>query len=235
MVMELGYQATEFRGTLALEPETAGGLPPLHHHFFEFVEQRRWEAGDQTFVGLEELAVGTRYYVFVTTIGGLYRYAMNDVLEVTGMFHRTPLLRFVQKGKGVTSITGEKLYESQAIDAVSRAAASLAVEVPFFLLVADEADSRYRLYAEVAHGQQVEPAELASAVDAELGRLNLEYSSKRASGRLLPLTSRRLRFGAGDAFKQAAVKAGQREGQFKPALLHYGRDLTWPPDEYLAN
>ena len=39
LVMELGYQATEVRGTIPLEAETPGGLPPLHHTFFEFVEQ----------------------------------------------------------------------------------------------------------------------------------------------------------------------------------------------------
>ena len=61
---------------------------------------------------------GRRYYVLFTTAAGLYRYFMNDLVEVTGFFHRTPLLRFVQKGKGVTSLTGEKLYEAQAIEAV---------------------------------------------------------------------------------------------------------------------
>ena len=44
-VMELGYQSTECRATIALDAETPGGLPPLHHHFFEFVEQGRWDSG----------------------------------------------------------------------------------------------------------------------------------------------------------------------------------------------
>jgi hypothetical protein len=30
------------------------------------------------------------------------------------------------------------------------------------------------------------------------------------------------------------VRAGQREGQFKPAVLHYRTHLTWPVDEYVA-
>jgi hypothetical protein len=44
-------------------------------------------------------------------------------LTVTGFFHQTPLLRFVQKGRGVTSLTGEKLYEAQAIEAIQDGAA----------------------------------------------------------------------------------------------------------------
>ena len=51
---------------------------------------------------------------------------MNDLLDVTGFFHQTPLLRFVQKGRGVTSLTGEKLYEAQAIEAIQDAAAAAA-------------------------------------------------------------------------------------------------------------
>jgi hypothetical protein len=53
-IMELGYQATECRGTIALEAETPGGLPPLHHHFFEFVEQDAWDGGQPCYLGLED-------------------------------------------------------------------------------------------------------------------------------------------------------------------------------------
>ena len=118
VAVELGYQSTEFRGTIALDAETPHGLPPLHHHFFEFVEHAQWDRGNARFCTLDQLEIGRRYYILVTTASGLYRYFMNDLVEVSGFFHRTPLLRFVQKGKGVTSLTGEKLYEGQAIDAV---------------------------------------------------------------------------------------------------------------------
>jgi hypothetical protein len=232
-VMELGYQATELRGTLALEPEASGGLPPLHHHYFEFVPQAEWEAERPAFLGLEALDMGQRYYVFVTTAAGLYRYAMNDIVEMTGRFERTPLLRFVQKGKGVTSVTGEKLYESQAIAAVQDVVRHHHLVPSFFLFVADEAPAGYHLYVEAEPDGVVSDA-LAADVDRRLAQLNQEYQSKRASGRLAALSATRLKPGAGDAFKSACVRAGQREGQFKPAVLHYRAQLTWPVDEYVA-
>lgn len=232
-VMELGYQASELRGTLALELEAPGGLPPLHHHYFEFVPQAAWETERPAFLGLEALEAGERYYVFVTTAAGLYRYAMNDIVEMTGRFKRTPLLRFVQKGKGVTSVTGEKLYESQAIAAVQDVARNHHVVPRFFLFVADEAPAGYHLYVEAEPDGGVSDA-LAADVDRRLAQLNQEYQSKRASGRLAALAATRLRPGAGDAFKAACVRAGQREGQFKPAVLHYRTHLTWPVDEYVA-
>ena len=234
LVMELGYHSSECRGTIAIEPETPGGLPPLHHHFFEFVEQSAWDGGRAGFRTLGELETGRRYYVLFTTAAGLYRYFMNDLVEVTGSFHRTPLLRFVQKGRGVTNLTGEKLYEAQVIEAVQGAAASCGVMVPFFVLVADEHASAYRLYAQSAGGAIANSDAMSRAVDDRLASLNVEYHGKRASGRLAPVSMRWLREGTADAYKASAVRAGQREGQFKPAVLQYRKDLAFQFDDCLV-
>lgn len=253
-IMELGYQATECRGTIALEPNTSAGLPALHHTFFEFVEQSAWDAGDRNALTLGQLEEGRRYHVIITTAAGLYRYFMNDLLEVTGFHERTPLFRFVQKGKGVTSLTGEKLYESQVIAAVQEGARAVGVMPAFFLVAADEATNGYELLIEVEgrapfyeegsapfHGEGRAPlygapdwTALAAAVDERLGQINLEYHSKRASGRLRPLAVRPLRAGASEAHKAAYLRAGQRESQFKPVILQYRRDLRWQPDEYVV-
>jgi GH3 auxin-responsive promoter len=234
-VMELGYQATECRGTIALEAETPGGLPPLHHHVFEFVEQDTWDNGEPSFLGLGDLAQGRRYYIVVTTAAGLYRYFMNDLVEVTGRLRNTPLIRFVQKGKGVTNLTGEKLYEGQVIQAVQGAARRYNLAAPFFLLVADEERSSYRLFLEDDPSVRPPLSEVAAAVDERLGDLNIEYHSKRASGRLAPLTTAWLRQGAGEAYKAACVRAGQREGQFKPVVLQYRSKLAMSLEPYVAD
>ncbi|MCM3880832.1 MAG: GH3 auxin-responsive promoter family protein [Vicinamibacterales bacterium] len=227
VVMELGYQSTEFRGSVALCAETAGGLPPLTHHFFEFVEQSEWDAGRPTFRLLGELEIARRYYVLVTTASGLYRYFMNDLVEVTDFFNATPLLRFVQKGRGVTSLTGEKLYESQAIEGVCRAAARCGVEPTFFVMVADEIASAYCLFVEPARYPPPDAPLLAADVDRTLGELNLEYHGKRQSGRLKALDVIWLKPGTAEAYKLACVRAGQREGQFKPIVLQYRKDLAF--------
>jgi hypothetical protein len=228
--MELGYQSTECRGSMATEPETSAGLPPLTHHFFEFVERGAWDSGAPEFLTIDRLEPNRLYYVLVTTASGLYRYFMNDLVEVTGRFHATPLLRFVQKGKGVTNLTGEKLYEAQAIEAVRDVTGRLGVTSGFFVLVADEGTSAYRLFLEIDGGRRVEVDRLGSAVDERLAELNLEYEGKRHSGRLGPLTVVLVRPGTGEAYKEACVKAGQREGQYKPPVLQYLKELALPLD-----
>ncbi len=224
-VFDIGYLSTEFRGTVMLAPERTAGLPLLDEHYYEFVERDAWDAGCPVFLGLSELVEGPLYYVLVSTVSGLARYFMNDLVQVDGWYAKTPLLRFVQKGRGVTSITGEKLYEGQFLDAM----VELAPHAPFYLLLADETASGYRLYIEA-----VPEAGFASRVDNALGARNLEYRDKRASGRLAPLEVVALRPGCGDAYKQHLIAGGQREGQFKYLVVQYARDCVFDFREWQA-
>ena len=226
-VMELGYQSTEFRGTFALEAESPGGLPPLPHTYFEFVEQPAWDRGVRDTLPLEALEPGRRYQVVVTTASGLYRYFMNDLLEVCGRYRETPLLRFVQKGRGVTSLTGEKLYEAQVIEALSATAGAAGLQVPFYLMLADEATSTYTAYVALP-ASATPPDDFAARFDQALRARNIEFDAKRASGRLDAATVTWIDPRAAEAYTRASVTAGQREGQFKPAILQYPRDLTLP-------
>ena len=111
-IIEMGYIASEVQGTLNVDPRRNRCLPTLQDTFFEFAERDDWEAGGEDTLGLAELEDGRDYYVIVTTSDGLYRYDMNDIVRVSGWINETPTLTFVQKGKGATSITGEKLYEA---------------------------------------------------------------------------------------------------------------------------
>lgn len=223
-VVELGYLASELRGSFTLDPTQAGGVPNLRHAFFEFVEKERWEADRPDFLLLDQLEQGREYYVFVTTSAGLYRYHMNDIVRVVGRFESTPTLAFVQKGKGVTSITGEKLYEGQLIDALRQAESEGGTPFRFFVMLADVERARYRLLleAELPHAGA---AALAERIDALLGERNLEYRAKRASGRLAGVEVVRMRAGFSEAYKTWCVARGQREGQFKALALQYAAEL----------
>lgn len=224
-VMDLGYLASEFRGTVPLYANDAGGLPTLRENYFEFVEQTAWEAGRREFLGLHQLRQGENYYVFITTRTGLYRYDMNDIIIVTGYFRRTPMLRFVQKGKGVTSITGEKLYESQALIAWERSLASAGRRAEFFVLTADIAAARYRAYVQLDNANEL--GELAARLDAELCAQNVEYRDKRMSGRLKPVEVCALKQGTSEAYRRGKVAAGQRDSQFKVVALCYREETAF--------
>ena len=152
---------------------------------------------------------------------------MNDIVRVSGMVHQTPTLDFVQKGKGTTSITGEKLTESQALDAVPAVLLRRNVHQQFFIVIADEDAAGYTLFVEAdGHGacSRGSGAAIADEIDSRLCELNVEYEAKRKSGRLVPLEVRWLRRGVGDQYRTVCVESGQRDTQFKYLHLQYARE-----------
>jgi len=259
-VFELGYLASEFRGTITLGWQAGAGFPTLDTHFFEFAERQRWESGEgndpptlaavaatlppgvrdsrpgaarQRLVTLDKLRKNVDYYIIATTPSGLYRYFINDVVRVTGFLHSTPLLEFVQKGRGVTNITGEKLYESQVLAATGGAMEQLGIHARFLMMLADEETRRYTLYVEPDAKPDASAARLASEVDARLRDLNIEYDSKRESERLAMASVVWLRSETGEAHKRyCVVQGGQREGQFKCLALAHRRNFGFDIDAY---
>ena len=114
-IIEMGYLSSEFRGSITIDVLKNKGIPTLEENFFEFVAEEEWGSETPTFLTLEQIEEDRKYYIFVTTQNGLYRYFINDIVEVNGRYNSTPAIRFTQKGKGVTNITGEKLYENQLV------------------------------------------------------------------------------------------------------------------------
>ncbi len=235
-VMELGYLASELRGSITVDARSGAGLPTLQHHFFEFIEPAEWDAGAGRFLRLHELRDGVDYYVVVTTDAGLYRYFMNDIVRVEGGFEATPTIRFVQKGRGVTNITGEKVYENQMLRSVGDVLTAAAIAPVFVMALADADAAVYRVYVEAGDGipEAALAGPLAARIDKELARFNIEYGAKRATDRLAPLELYWLQAGTGEAYKRHCVTQGQREGQFKTVGLQYQAKLRFQFDPYIA-
>ena len=230
---ELGYLSSEFRGSIPINLTTNHCLPTLTENFFEFVEKEKWENTQQEFLQLHQLERGKDYYVFITTPSGLYRYSMNDIIRVTGHFYSTPTIQFIQKGKGVTNITGEKLYESQVIQAIKLAEHERSFSSSFFILLADPEQAMYRLLIELDQPIHQELSRLGQTVENHLQAINIEYAQKRASGRLKALQVVLLQKGSGEAYKAFCLAKGQREGQFKTLILQYQQDFTFPYHQYI--
>ena len=233
-IIELGYMASEARGTITVDAKRNFGLPTIQDTFFEFVGREDWERDRKVFLTIDQLSSNQEYYVFVTTHAGLYRYDMNDIVRVSGMIGGTPVLQFMQKGKGVTSITGEKLYEYHVLEAMKKVEQDLELTCVFFVMLANRANSGYELFLET-EGDLSHPLEtVRDHIESRLCELNIEYSSKSSSGRLAPLILKHLQNGTGEQFKKNRLKAGQRESQFKVVTLQYEDEMEFSFDEYVS-
>lgn len=233
-IVELGYLSSEFRGTLTVDLVSGTGLPAIQDYFMEFIEVEKWERGHRDFVMIHELEIDRDYYIVATTSSGLYRYFINDIVRTTGRFQQTPTLRFLQKGKGVTNITGEKLYEEHALQAMRIASAQFAFSSPFFLMCANVDDQRYHLFLEMDE-TLIDDTALAGFIDQTLASLNIEYAAKLQSGRLKPLDLKFLLPGSGDAYRNFCITAGQKDAQFKPVSLQYLHECRFSFDAYIVD
>jgi GH3 auxin-responsive promoter len=224
-IRDLGYYATELRGSVPLSDEGDAGVIAVGTNVLEFHPAGEDRAPEgRELLSIERLEVGQRYFVYVTNASGLYRYEMNDIVEVAGMYRQTPLIRFIQKGKGVVSIAGEKLSEVQVIAAVEEALASLRGRYQFIAAVAEMVDATTpRLVFLVEFDDPVTDHDgpiLVDRVDAALGDHNLEYQRKRVSLRYGAPIIRVVRSGEFDQYRRRMVETGQRaDGQFKVLRL----------------
>ena len=218
---EFGYVATEARAGIVLRNDQEASILTGHLLFFEFVHASDLDSATRRFLLCHELQAGEQYGIFVTTPAGLYRYDMNDIVRVEGFWGTFPMVRFVQKGAGVTSLTGEKLTESQYLVAMEEALAAAGGTAAFHIAFADPAAGCYKVFAEL-DADGVDRDALAAALDLRLCNLNPEYRAKRASNRLGTPSVVALPTGAFLQFKESRLARGAREGQFK--LVHLQQD-----------
>ena len=217
---ELGYIATECRFGFALDETNESVLFP-QFHYYEFVEESELDTPNKHFLQINELEQGKRYCAYVTTYSGLFRYNMNDLVEVGGKYYNTPTVHMVSKVNGIVSMTGEKLYEPQFIQAVHEAEEETGIKTKFFVGFADVKESLYHFYYEFEDESigQKEADEFTKVVDKHLQTINIEYESKRASFRLHDPQAHILLNNAYARFKAACLRDGFRDGQFKFNLL----------------
>lgn len=217
---EFGYFASECRAGLVMNGKSDTVLFP-HMNYFEFISDQDLENLNPKFLQLHELELGKRYCIYVTTFAGLYRYNMNDMIEVTGFYGTTPTIQFIQKINGIISLTGEKLHERQFIEAVRQAEKETNLPTKFFVGFADIEQSTYHFYYEFADTSidQAKAEEFTKVVDKNLKALNVEYLAKRDSFRVKDPITHLLQNESFETYKKRCIENGSRDGQFKLNLL----------------
>ena len=223
-ILELGYLASEFRGSININPEYNQCIPTIHENFFEFIPVDCYQTDHEKYHLINQIESGQQYYVVITTAEGLYRYFMNDIIEVDGFYNQTPIIKFIQKGQGVISLTGEKLYENQVIDAIQNLEGQLSISTNFFLMIGDIDSLSYTLYITT---KPINDDILIDQFEQNISKLNIEFDAKRKSGRLKKTQVIFLDQYADEAYKKHCIKNGQREGQFKYMVLQKHEELTF--------
>ncbi len=221
-IRDFGYMASEGRGSIPISNQGAGGILAITSHFFEFLDEQDIERPTRRFLLAHELRQGGRYYIYFTTAAGLYRYNINDLVEVVGFKANTPIIQFVRKGLGVSSVTGEKITEEQVLVALTHATRQLDLaEISHFTTEVELAmPPQYVCYAEVRENiAESVRNEFIRIFDHSLKMQNPEYQDKRESRRLGMPVLRVLPPGTYTRLRQQCVTEGAPEAQVKIPLL----------------
>jgi hypothetical protein len=228
----LVYSSSEGHIAIPLSGKMTGGVASITSSYLEFFRPGEEERP----LGVHQLEVGGQYEVVITSPAGMYRYRIGDIVEVDGMCERTPTLRFVER-TGTSSLTGEKLTDLQAQQAVDGALREHGVQAADYVLSGQVAERpSYVLSIEPRPGTEAALASardrVARTADELLQGNNVEYKSKRESGRLAPIAVRIVRRGGFDELVARATSSA-RAGVFKlpkvtPKPLHEQLPLEEP-------
>ncbi len=185
-------------------------------HFFEFID------GQGKIHLAHQLKKDETYEIVVTTGGGLWRYRLQDEVEVTGFIGQTPTLQFLGRKGNVSDRFGEKLSESFVAQAIQGAASEMNSSPRFAMLAPDEDQlgCRYTLYVE---GDT--PSEIAGRLDQLLCE-NSHYAWCRKLGQLQPLRLFRIKTAGYESFVIREQSRGKRLGEIKPCSLSVGNDWS---------
>jgi hypothetical protein len=236
-VRDLGYMASEGRGATPLVNSGAAGVLNVTSHFFEFVPADQRDKADAEFLTGDQLESDHEYFVYLTTSAGLYRYDINDLVRVVDFYRRTPVIQFVRKGQGISSITGEKLTEAQMTAALVDVVERDGYDLDHVTACVEWGEPPcYALYCEPARPWAPDRCrQFLTAVDRALSVRNIEYEAKRSSRRLGMPVLKQVAPGSFTALRQQRVAAGAPEAQVKiPHLscdMRFGEQLR-VVDEY---
>jgi len=227
---DIGFRATESTMTVPLVDGTAAGPLSVGAGYYEFVPEDAIDSAAPTTLGAHELQVGHRYYILLTTCGGLYRYDINDIVEVQGNWGGCPTIAFVRKGRDMANITGEKLHANQVLMAAQRAGEATGFPWTQVQVIPDVEGARYDLLVESSEaGLPVQQLQVfALAMDAELARCNEEYEQKRKSRRLHLLRVHQMKVGwFHRRHRRDVTLGGKRDSQYKWPLVQ----LEWSEED----
>lgn len=184
--------------------------------FFEFIPEGEAEGTPLTF---REIGAGEKYELIITTLSGLYRYAIGDVVEVTGFYGEAPVLRVSHRKNQVLNIAGEKMNVPQLESAMREFEALTGRVLEGYCVDADfeRATPFYRVYLEAGAGEL--PDEAARLLDRCFTDNCFGYKSAREMDEIGAAKIAVLEKGSFLAYEGFLADQGYRMEQNKPLRI----------------
>jgi hypothetical protein len=161
-------------------------LAPYYGVFFEFLpceelDDRGCPPPDAPCVPLEEIEVGRRYAVILTTCAGLWRYHIGDTIRFSA---RSPLfIEFTGRDKFLDRFE-EKVTQGEVEEAVATLNRSSGIDIREFIVGPQISERRHLWVLAMGNPGVGSSLDLAERLDRALAGTNADYRTFRAQGRI---------------------------------------------------
>ncbi len=209
------YAASEALVASAMEAENKDYLLIPDGGFFEFLPVDQEEP--QPLLP-HELKVGELYEIVVTSLSGLYRYRIKDVIRVTGFEGKNPLVQFGYRKEQLINITGVKLTIEHITNAIKGFEKQSGVQVLDYSLYTDTDFAPWRIVAFMELDGEVPKAKedcLREILDEELTKVNPEYGRMLKIGECSPSVICQVKKNTYRQFRMQKVQNGASDNQVK--------------------
>lgn len=184
--------------------------------FYEFLS----ETGDgERIYTIRDVEVGSKYEILITTLSGMYRYAIGDVVEVVGFEGQAPVVRICYRKSQVINIADEKMNVRQLENAMRKFQRRAHCNAEGYCVDGDYTKRlpRYMLYLELAGGEL--PEDAAEILDECLMESCSGYKRDRELAELGKVFIQPVPKGAFKAYGRFMAKLGRRKEQDKPLRI----------------
>ena len=190
--------------------------------YFEFIPEDQMEAPQDTLT-IRQVETGKRYELVLTTLSGLYRYRIGDVVEITGFWGEAPAVKICYRRNLVISLLDERVNTLQLQNAVQRFSEENGVTVDYYCVVGnyDERVPKYIVYLETNDRL---PRSASESLDRCLCAQSYNYKSERLINDLGCMEIRRVKTGTFHNYEKLCHRRGKRTEQAKLLLILNGKD-----------
>ncbi|MCX5150874.1 GH3 auxin-responsive promoter family protein [Streptomyces sp. NBC_00320] len=214
---------------VALDRHSAAGSLVVTAAVHEFVDADADLGPDSQTLLPHEIEANRDYHVVFSHVGGLYRYALGDVVRVLDHADGVPRLEYVGRST-LSNAVGERLRDGQVVRALRDALAATGLEVrnAACRVAATGGTEPYYTFAVEPRTawSDHETSRFARLLDTSLCGESADYRRVRAEGRLDAASVLRLPEGAFQRQWDATVASGVRFTQVKDRLFRQD-DAQW--------
>ena len=224
-IHNMGYAAAEGFFAMATELNVTDAVLLPNFILFEFLPINDGdEESDHSARPLliNELEVGKTYELIVSNFSGLYRYRMEDVVKVTGMYNNTPRVEFLYRLGLSMNLANEKTTTQMVDWAAEETAKEMGDEFIGHSFSYDYSTTppRYCMLAEVNHEVSEEDRQkYIDILDEKLKGVNEKYFKYRRWGMINRPEVLFLKKGTYDDYKESLRQKGVVLNQIKPVTV----------------